>query len=182
MLTPLLKLNGTEMKTEKVYLSLGSNLGDSVENLIRAVVMLDEGGLRVRKASGIYLSAPVGREDQPSFYNMVLLAETFLDPMEILRICQDTEDKLGRVRQERWGPRTIDIDILFIGCRKIQDISLEVPHPRLEERAFVLIPLREIDPAKFTQLRISIPQQKIGLLFSGEDVTMMLKNRGIFLV
>lgn len=177
----LWKWKGAMMKAEKVYLSLGSNLGDSEDNLLQAVCQLDAGGLHVLKVSGIYLSAPVGREEQPNFLNMVLLTETFLGPQEILKVCQDIEDKLGRVRQERWGPRTIDIDILFIGSRQIREEGLEVPHPRLGERAFVLIPLREIDPSKYTELQICVPEQKINLLFSREDVKIRLKNRGICL-
>lgn len=164
--------------TEKVYLSLGSNQGDSGENLLDAVRELAQRGLRILDVSGIYITEPVGFKEQPDFLNLVLLAETDMEPLILLNQIAEIEELLGRVREVRWGPRTIDIDILFFGDRKIHTAELIIPHPRISERAFVLIPLKEIDHKKFESLKIHIPGQKISLLTPGADVKMIL-NRSI---
>ncbi|KLU62032.1 bifunctional folate synthesis protein [Peptococcaceae bacterium CEB3] len=129
-----------------VFLGLGGNLGDRGFFLREAQERLACSGVQIVTASGIYVSKPWGGIDQPDFWNMVLRVRTSLEPLELLRVCQNVELGLGRERRIHWGPRTIDIDILI--CDNIVSAGPELilPHPYLEERAFVLAPLREIAP------------------------------------
>lgn len=128
-----------------VYLGLGSNLGDRLNHLQQAVEQLQaHPEIRVTRVSSIYETVPVGPVEQPDFLNMVVAAETTLSPEELLSAVQEIEQRLHRVRTIRWGPRTLDIDILLYGDRILQQEGLTVPHPRMEERAFVLIPLLEV--------------------------------------
>jgi 2-amino-4-hydroxy-6-hydroxymethyldihydropteridine diphosphokinase len=96
--------------------------------------------------SSLYATAPVGREDQPEFLNAAVEIRTTLPPRELLTACLRIEAELGRIRTERWGPRTIDIDVLLYGDRRLAEDGLTLPHPRMQERAFVLAPLAEIAP------------------------------------
>lgn len=129
----------------KVYLSLGTNIGDREHNLKLAAQMLDENpGIDVKAISSIYETAPVGYVDQPSFFNIAIFLETSLSALECLQVCQSIENELGRVREIRWGPRIIDLDILLFNNENIEVENLIVPHPRMFERAFVLVPLLEI--------------------------------------
>jgi 2-amino-4-hydroxy-6-hydroxymethyldihydropteridine diphosphokinase len=133
--------------TETVYLGLGSNLGDRLASLQGAVDLLRiEAGIELIRSSRVWETVPVGGPEQPDFLNAVLRAEVGLAPLDLLAACQRVEAALGRVREVRWGPRTIDVDVLMIGARAIDDPGLVVPHPRMHERAFVLMPLLEIDP------------------------------------
>ena len=137
------------MAATVAYLSLGSNVGDRLDTLVSAVFSLDEtDGIAVEETSGVYETEPWGDVDQPPFYNLAVRIRTSLAPHELLEELQLTEAAMGRdrVREERWGPRTLDIDILLYGDREIDDADLTVPHPRLTERAFVLVPLLEIMP------------------------------------
>jgi 2-amino-4-hydroxy-6-hydroxymethyldihydropteridine diphosphokinase len=124
-----------------VYLSLGSNLGDRHANLQAAVERLQP-----RRASPVYETSPVDYPEQPFFLNQVVEAETDLTPLQYLSRTQEIERDLGRVRNIPRGPRTIDIDILLFDTRLIQTARLEVPHPRLQERRFVLVPLADLAP------------------------------------
>lgn len=128
------------------YLSLGSNLGDRGLYLRSAQELLEDSGVRIIMASGIYLTEPWGGIEQPEFWNMVLQVSTTLGPMALLQVCQTIEQELGRERQVHWGPRTVDIDILLCDNIISNLTELRLPHPYLEERAFVLAPLREIAP------------------------------------
>ncbi|TMZ46481.1 2-amino-4-hydroxy-6-hydroxymethyldihydropteridine diphosphokinase [Klebsiella pneumoniae] len=128
-----------------VYLGLGSNLGDRLNHLQQAVEQLQaHPEIRVTRVSSIYETVPVGPVEQPDFLNMVVAAETTLAPEELLSAVQEIEQRLHRVRTIRWGPRTLDIDILLYGERVLRQEGLTLPHPRMEERAFVLIPLLEV--------------------------------------
>jgi 2-amino-4-hydroxy-6-hydroxymethyldihydropteridine diphosphokinase len=130
------------------YLGLGSNLGDRRQHLAEAVRHLHAGPARqVVKTSLVYESSPVGVAAQPDFLNLVVQVATAHAPHELLAKCLRIETELGRVRRERWGPRTIDIDLLLYGDVCIDDESLTVPHPRMRGRGFVLAPLAEIAPA-----------------------------------
>jgi 2-amino-4-hydroxy-6-hydroxymethyldihydropteridine diphosphokinase len=130
------------------YLSLGSNLGDRLGYLARAVSLLDRDGAVVLRTSSVYETAPQGKTDQPAFLNMVIEVDTVLTPKNLLRRIQTVESVLGRVRTVRWGPRTIDIDLLLYNETILYEADLELPHPRMGDRAFVLIPLLELgDPA-----------------------------------
>ena len=132
------------MKT--VYLSLGSNLGDRAEHLKRALGELCAGGVAVKRVSSVYETEPVGFRTQPWFLNVVVEAETLLFPLQLLERLQAIEARLGRRRLVIQGPRTIDIDVLLYGSFRIRSGRLIVPHPRLEERRFVLEPLAELAP------------------------------------
>jgi len=129
-----------------VYLGLGANLGDRHGNLKRALALLSE-RIQVGKVSSVYETEPVGNINQPRFLNMVCQARTGLTPEVLLSLAKGIESKMGRrPARERWGPRPIDIDILFYGDRVVETPELVIPHPRLAERAFVLVPLAEITP------------------------------------
>lgn len=131
----------------RVYIGLGSNLGNPEENLREALKMLDRGTeIKVTAVSSLYLTEPVGFEDQPWFYNCVAELETELPPEKLLDILQSIENDLGRVRTIRWGPRTVDLDILLYDKLTIDNDRLVVPHPRMQERSFVMVPLDEIAP------------------------------------
>jgi len=129
-----------------VYLSLGSNLGDRERNLEQAVEMLAAAGVRVLRRSGVYETEPQDVREQPSFLNMVLQAETDVLPKQLLARLQKIERQLGRKRIKPRGPRTIDVDILLYGDSVIESEELVVPHPRLQDRRFVLEPLAELAP------------------------------------
>jgi 2-amino-4-hydroxy-6-hydroxymethyldihydropteridine diphosphokinase len=127
------------------YLALGANLGDRLEQLREAVRHLAEtDGIEVVRSSRVYETEPVG-PPQPSYLNAVVEVRTTLDPLALLEAGQAVEDALGRVRAERWGPRTIDVDILTFDERTVDEPGLEIPHPRMHERGFVLVPLGELD-------------------------------------
>jgi 2-amino-4-hydroxy-6-hydroxymethyldihydropteridine diphosphokinase len=130
----------------RAYLGLGSNLGDRVENLRRAVALLMERGVAVLRSSRVYETDPVGGPPQPDYLNAVVEVETGGTARDLLWECRAVEDALGRERAERWGPRVIDVDVLTFGHEAIDEPDLRVPHPRMHERAFVVIPLLELDP------------------------------------
>ena len=128
-----------------VFLSLGSNMGDRLGFLTEAVRRLaSHTAIELDAVSSVYETDPVGCTDQPLFYNIVIRIRTTLDPHSLLKTCQAIENDLGRQRLVRWGPRTIDIDILTYDQLSLQDPDLELPHPRLQERDFVRVPLEEI--------------------------------------
>lgn len=129
----------------KAYLGLGSNVGDRVAQLDEAIRILNAShGVTVTKVSPIYETEPVGYVDQPQFLNLCLEVQTLLTAQELLQVCMETEQQLHRVRDIRWGPRTLDVDILLYGNQIIDEKDLVVPHARMFERAFVLIPLNDI--------------------------------------
>lgn len=132
--------------THRAFLGLGSNLGDSLAHLKEALARLEEKGVRPRRFSSVYRTAPWGVEDQPDFLNMVVMALTELDPRGLLEACQEVEREMGRVRRERWGPRVIDVDILLYDDIVVEEEGLVIPHPRMGERDFVLVPLLEVWP------------------------------------
>jgi 2-amino-4-hydroxy-6-hydroxymethyldihydropteridine diphosphokinase len=130
----------------RAFLGLGTNLGDRLANLQRAVDLLAATpGVRVVRSSRVYETAPVG-PPQPDFLNAVVEIETDLDPHGVLAAGAAVERELHRVRAERWGPRTIDVDVLTFEARTVDTDDLTVPHPRMHERAFVLMPLLELEP------------------------------------
>jgi 2-amino-4-hydroxy-6-hydroxymethyldihydropteridine diphosphokinase len=130
----------------RAYVGLGSNLGDREETLRRALELLAE-QVDVVAVSTLRDTDPVGMVDQPRFLNGAALVETELPPRELLGVLLGIERELGRERLERWGPRTIDLDLLLFGAEAVSEPGLRVPHPRLHERRFVLEPLAELDPA-----------------------------------
>ena len=128
-------------------LGLGGNLGDVAAAFVEALVRLGSApGVNLTALSSVYRTPPWGKLDQPDFLNLAALIETTLPARALLALCLEIERALGRERHERWGPRLIDIDILTYGDATIDEPELKVPHPRLAERAFVLVPLAEIAP------------------------------------
>lgn len=128
----------------KAYLGLGSNVGDRLANLTEAVRMLGE-RMSVLRSSRVYESSPVGGPEQGDFLNAVIEVGVLLEARAVLDGCLEVENEMGRVRSERWGPRTIDIDLLTFGKQIIDEPGLRVPHPRMHERLFVMAPLLELD-------------------------------------
>ncbi|MBU1026123.1 MAG: 2-amino-4-hydroxy-6-hydroxymethyldihydropteridine diphosphokinase [Candidatus Margulisbacteria bacterium] len=130
-----------------VYLGLGSNVGDREEYIEQAVFLLEKNPkLDVLKRSSNFETEAEGERNQPPFINAVVMVKTKLPPYELLDLCQEIEATLGREREIEWGPRTIDIDILLYEGEIISDDKLQLPHPLMHERLFVLRPLREIAP------------------------------------
>ncbi|WP_243388433.1 2-amino-4-hydroxy-6-hydroxymethyldihydropteridine diphosphokinase [Bacillus kexueae] len=129
------------------YISLGSNMGERYSFLTQAIQRLDNHPqVSVLKKSSIYETEPVGYTEQDLFLNMVVKLETSLTPFELLSLLQQIEVELGRKRLIRWGPRTLDLDILLFNHENIETEQLMIPHPRMFDRSFVLIPLFEIEP------------------------------------
>jgi len=130
-----------------VYFSLGSNVGGREQNIARAVAMMAERGIRIVRQSSLFETEPVGLRAQGWFLNCAVEAETDLMPRQLLHVIQGIEHELGRRRMVANGPRTIDIDILFLGTSVIHSPELDIPHPRMTDRRFVLVPLNEIAPS-----------------------------------
>lgn len=132
------------------YIALGSNITPRYGYLDQAIKMLTKSeNICVKKVSSVYETDPVGVTDQASFLNMVIEVETTLTSIELLDVCQRIEQTLGRKRIIRWGPRTIDLDILLYNQENMKTERLVIPHPRMHERAFVLVPLHEINPIAY---------------------------------
>lgn len=129
----------------RAYLGLGSNLGDRLTNLQRAVELLEAAeGVRVLRSSRVYETEAVG-PPQPAYLNAVVEVETARSPRGLLEACRSVEERMGRVRGERWGPRVIDVDVLTYGREAVDEPDLVIPHPRMHERGFVLVPLLELE-------------------------------------
>lgn len=129
--------------TRRTFLSMGSNLGDRQQFLTEAVLSL---GPAVGAVSSLWETDPVGGPDQGRFLNIVVELDTDLSPRELLAVCHRLESGAGRVRSEHWGPRTLDVDILWIDDVVVDEPDLQIPHPRMGERRFVLEPLAELAP------------------------------------
>jgi 2-amino-4-hydroxy-6-hydroxymethyldihydropteridine diphosphokinase len=134
------------MQPQTVYLSMGSNLGDREENLRQALSALASEHIEPRRVSSCYETEPVGYRDQPWFLNIAVETSTSLSPDELLNRCRHIESKLGRRRSFHGAPRTLDIDILLYGDQVIAGETLVIPHPRMQDRRFVLKPLSDIAP------------------------------------
>jgi len=130
----------------RAFLGLGSNLGDRAQYLKEAIAALESTEIEIVATSRIYETEPWGVMDQPQYWNQVIEIGTTLEPLDLLHVCQGIEHQLGRERKVHWGPRTIDIDLLIYDNRSSESEELRLPHPYIEERAFVLAPLREIAP------------------------------------
>ena len=155
--------------TIEATLGLGGNLGDPVAAFAAALSRLRaHAAVEVKAVSSVWRTAPWGKLDQPEFRNMAVLIEASLSAEDLLSLCLAIERESGRERRERWGPRTLDIDILTYGGQTIDRPGLQVPHPRIAERAFVLAPLAEIAPG------IMIEGRRVADLFAaiaGDDVS-----------
>jgi len=131
-----------------VYIGIGSNMGDRKANCMRAVELMTGRNIAVTKESSLYETEPWGVKEQPGFMNMAVMAETNLSPEKLLAELKDIEKRMGRLATTRWGPRCIDLDILFYDDRILDEDTLCIPHPLLHRREFVLLPLSEIAPDK----------------------------------
>ncbi|HIJ59764.1 MAG TPA: 2-amino-4-hydroxy-6-hydroxymethyldihydropteridine diphosphokinase [Nitrospirae bacterium] len=129
-----------------IALSIGSNLGKREENINKAIKMLSERGVIVQEVSSFYETEPWGYKDQPAFINIAVKAKTSLSPQKLLDVVKSIELKLGREKNFKWGPRLIDIDIIFYNDLIIDNDEIKIPHPLMQEREFVLKPLVEIMP------------------------------------
>jgi 2-amino-4-hydroxy-6-hydroxymethyldihydropteridine diphosphokinase len=157
-----------------VYLSLGSNRGDRLGHLQQALERLTREGVLLRRVSSFYKTQPVGFASQPWFLNCVAEGETDLMPLRLLRTCQAVERQLGRRPGVCNGPRPIDIDILLYADAVLQSSALTIPHPRLGERRFVLVPLRDLAP----QVRHPVTRQTVlEMLQQTEDRSQVVKFR-----
>ena len=160
----------------EAWLGLGGNLGDPQRQMASALRLLDDtDGVRVRSVSSVYRTPPWGRTDQPDFLNCCAGVLTELAAADLLDVCLSVERRLHRERTERWGPRTIDIDLLDFNGAVSRSAHLELPHPRMSERAFVLVPLAEIAPnlriegQSVVDLRGRLGQSGIELAHSRQD-------------
>ncbi|GAB6992588.1 2-amino-4-hydroxy-6-hydroxymethyldihydropteridine diphosphokinase [Paenibacillus pini] len=155
-------------ESSEAYIALGANLGDREDTLMEAVRKLDaHADITVLRCSNLYETEPVGYVDQPYFLNMVVAVHTSLKPHELLNVMQNIEKELGRVRHIHWGPRTVDLDLLWIEGRSEDTPDLLLPHPRMFERAFVLVPLSDIVPIDessqlYTEMKAALEQLNDG--------------------
>jgi 2-amino-4-hydroxy-6-hydroxymethyldihydropteridine diphosphokinase len=155
-----------------VYLSFGSNLGDRAGQIRKALKMLPAAGIRVRRVSPLYSTEPVGFRDQPWFVNCVAEVSTGLTPLQVLKRVKSIERKLGRRIGIPKGPRPIDIDILLYENLVVRSPRLTIPHPRMSERRFVLVPLRELAP----QIRHPVSQRTVlEMLADTEDWSRVVR-------
>ena len=150
-----------------IYLGLGSNVGDRLGNLQSAIDGLRKIGT-VTAISKVYETEPWGKTDQPAFLNACVGLETELSPEDLLYHLKEIEQQIGRVARERWGPREIDIDILFYHDKQLSSQRLTIPHPLLQERAFVLVPLNDIAlDTKHPKVAKSVAEMLLGLDHKG---------------
>jgi 2-amino-4-hydroxy-6-hydroxymethyldihydropteridine diphosphokinase len=153
------------------YIGIGSNIGNkltSCEDAVSEILKVDRHRLLAR--SSLYKTEPLGYTSQDWFVNGVIKIETDLEPTDLLRSLKTIEASLGRVKTFRWGPRTIDLDILFFDERKIQTDELQIPHPLLHERQFVLLPLAEIDPCLIHPALKKTVQELVKAFAEGQGV------------
>ena len=139
--------SGDDQGGSKVFLSLGSNIGERRKRIEQAIEALEREGLVAVHRSSIYETEPVGLESQPYYLNAVVSARTNLEPLDLLAMCKRIEAQMGRTQSVRFGPRVIDIDILLFGESVVNSDRLAIPHPRMRERRFVLVPLVEVAPS-----------------------------------
>lgn len=159
----------------EAYLSLGSNLGDRKRQLQEAVRLLRANpAISNVKISSIYETAPVGYLDQGAFLNLAVRLETDLSPLDLLAVCQEVERNLQRERLVRWGPRTVDLDILLYGQEQLATDELTIPHPRMYERAFVLVPLRDLLPSLVMPAELEM--QEVELWEAYSDIEAFLND------
>lgn len=159
---------------KKVFIGIGTNIGDRKDNLNKAIKLLGENEKAlIKKVSSIYETAPVGYLDQAAFLNIVAEIETILDPFELMAFTASIEKAMGRERLIKWGPRIIDLDILLYENQVVKTENLIIPHPRIRERAFVLIPLMEIAPEILLN---GLPIEKYINAIEGQEVKIWSKT------
>lgn len=134
------------MVKQEIYIGLGSNLGNRLENIRKAIELMKEQGIEIVKESSIYETEPMGYKEQGWFLNSVVKGKTELSPKTLWKRLEKIEKLMGREREIKWGPRIIDLDILFYGDKILNGKELQIPHSELHKRRFVLVPLEEIAP------------------------------------
>ncbi len=162
-----------------VYLALGSNVGDSHAHIKEAIELLAGGVIEDIKRAPLYTSKAVGYTDQPDFLNTAISGRTELQPLELLRAIKQIERRVGRIQRFRWGPREIDIDIIFYGDTLLDTPDLVIPHPRFAERGFVVQPLVDLEPTladpqsgqTVAELLARLPPESLPSLTSDTDST-----------
>lgn len=153
------------------YLGLGANLNNPVSQLYKAIEQLQQyPEVTLQACSSLYASKPMGPQDQPDYVNAVIAVETDLAPHDLLTLAQRIENESGRVRLRRWGARTLDIDILLYGDYRVQSETLSIPHPGLEQREFVLVPLTEIAPQLHLPNGKSVADLAANIALNGLDI------------
>lgn len=159
------------MTLHKVFLGLGANVGDKKANIKKAIELLKEKIANIAVAS-IYETKPWGYKEQDNFLNTAIKGNTRLSPSELFKFVKDIEKKLGRIKRFKWGPREIDIDVLFYNDKIYKDHNLEIPHSRLHERDFVLKPLMNLEPEfihpifkrTIKQLHSELPKELLSII------------------
>ena len=152
------------------YIGIGSNLGNREENCQKAIALLIEKNINITKRSSLYEIEAWGVKEQPRFINMAVEIETNLEPAELLKVIKEIENSMGRRKGIRWGPRVIDLDVLLYDDLILKTHDLEIPHPGIKDREFVLKPLSEIAPDKIHPIfKKSIKTLLIELLESSQD-------------
>ncbi|MCC7163644.1 MAG: 2-amino-4-hydroxy-6-hydroxymethyldihydropteridine diphosphokinase [Anaerolineae bacterium] len=162
----------------RVYLALGTNLGDRMQNLQEAIRRIGA-AVRVSEMSSVYETEPWGVASQPQFLNLVVAGETELEPTALLETLKRIEKDMGRRDEVRYGPRVIDLDILFYDDQLIRNPNLEIPHPRLAQRRFVLVPLAEIAPRLVHPRLNRTIQDLLAQLADTDDVRLFQRSESI---
>jgi 2-amino-4-hydroxy-6-hydroxymethyldihydropteridine diphosphokinase len=155
-------MHPVSLVTRRAYLSLGSNIGDRARHLAEGLVVVAAGD--PYRVSGVYETEPVGGVAQDDFWNLVVELTTSAGPRELLERCQEAEASRGRERDVRWGPRTLDADVLLVGDLTSDDPEILIPHPRLYERNFVLVPLRELAPDLVSEEQLRAGAGRVAVL------------------
>jgi len=156
-------------ESRRAYFGIGSNLGDRLSYLQLAVdAIAAAAGVRVVAVSPVYETAPVGGPQQPDYLNAVVAVETTSSARDLLDLARRVEAAAERVRTVRWGPRTLDVDVLLVGDERVDEEDLVVPHPRMAERAFVMVPLADLDPA----WRVRLPPDAASVRAIGLALTL----------
>lgn len=161
----------------RAFIGIGSNLGDSLGNCRQAIQAIGaERGNKIVACSSFYLTEPVGRKDQNWFVNAVIAVETNFSPRQLMEFLMHIEKNMGRERKERWGPRIIDLDILFYENLICQENNLQIPHPEIAKRRFVLRPLKDIAPHLVHPLLGKTVSELLDELPPGEKVISLLEK------
>ena len=155
----------------RAFLGLGSNLGDRADQLRTAVASLERtGGLEVVACSPVYETDPIGGPEQDAFLNLVVEVDSELDARALLGVCASLEAAAERVREVRWGPRTLDVDVLWVDGEVVDEPDLQVPHPRMSQRRFVLAPLADLAPELVDAAVLEAAEGEVSLVGSLEQV------------